>query len=74
MIIRSLVRYTYGHPPLIGVPAHAPPAPFLRPDVPVHVMQRGNNRQAVFFDDDDYRVYLNWLGEAAAAHGCAIHA
>lgn len=47
---------------------------FFLPDVPVHVVQRGNNRQAVFFDDNDYRVYLDWLGEAAAAHGCAIHA
>jgi putative transposase len=37
-------------------------------------VQRGNNRQAVVYDDNDYRVYLDWLGEAAAAHGCAIHA
>jgi len=36
-------------------------------------MQHGNNRQAVFFDDNDYRAYLGWLGEAAS-HGCAIHA
>lgn len=39
---------------------------FFLPDVPVHVVQRGNNRQAVFFDENDYRVYLDWLGEAAA--------
>jgi len=47
---------------------------FFLPDVPVHVVQRGNNRQAVFFDDDDYRTYLSWLGGAASANGCAIHA
>jgi putative transposase len=47
---------------------------FSLPDGPVHVVQRGNNRRAVFFDDNDYRVYLDWLGEAAASHGCAIHA
>jgi putative transposase len=47
---------------------------FFLPDMPVHVVQRGNNRQAVFFDDNDYRVYLDWLGEAATSHGCAIHA
>lgn len=47
---------------------------FFVPNVPVHVVQRGNNRQAVFFDDGDYRVYLEWLSEAAATHGCAIHA
>jgi putative transposase len=47
---------------------------FFLPGVPVHVVQRGNNRQAVFFDDNDYRVYLDWLSEAAGEHGCAIHA
>jgi putative transposase len=26
------------------------------PNVPVHVVQRGNNRQAVFFDDGDSQV------------------
>ena len=46
---------------------------FFLPDVPVHVVQRGNNRQAIFFDDNDYRACLDWLGEAAAAHVCAIH-
>ncbi|MEA3278637.1 MAG: transposase, partial [Pseudomonadota bacterium] len=37
-------------------------------------MQRGNNRQAVFFDDNDYRVYLDWLARAAGEHRCSIHA
>ena len=31
------------------------------PDVPYHVTQRGNNRQDVFFTDDDRRVYLEFL-------------
>jgi len=44
------------------------------PDIPLHIVQRGNNRQAVFFSDEDYRVYLDTLGEAAAEHGCDIHA
>ena len=44
------------------------------PDVPAHVVQRGNNRQSVFFADGDYRAYLSWLKEGAARHGCAIHA
>ncbi len=43
------------------------------PDLPVHVVQRGNNRQVIFFDDNDHLVYLDWLGEASAEHGCAIH-
>ena len=40
----------------------------------IHLIQRGNNRQAIFHGDDDYRIYRSWLGEAAHAHGCAIHA
>ena len=32
---------------------------------PHHVTQRGNNRQDVFFVDDDRRVFLELLGEAA---------
>jgi putative transposase len=39
-----------------------------------HILQRGNNRQAVFFDDEGRRLFLRWLGEAATAEGCAIHA
>jgi putative transposase len=42
--------------------------------VAVYVEQRGNNRQAVFFDDSDYGVYLDWLGRAAGEHRCWIHA
>jgi hypothetical protein len=35
------------------------------PGVPLHLIQRGNNRQACFFADDDYRAYLGWLEEYA---------
>ena len=41
---------------------------------PTHIVQRGNNRQPIFFKDDDYRAYLDWLDEAADRWGCAIHA
>lgn len=44
------------------------------PGVPMHVIQRGNNRQACFFSDDDYRCYLEWLGHASRDTGCSIHA
>ena len=47
---------------------------FFLPGVPAHVVQRGNNRQAVFYDEADYRAYLEWLAEGAKRHGCAIHA
>lgn len=42
--------------------------------VPMHIIQRGNNRQACFFADDDYLAYLQWLGEYAKQSACAIHA
>src|SRR5260221_2509965 len=47
---------------------------YFLPDQPVHVIQRGNNREPVFFCDEDYARYRAWLAEAAARHGCAIHA
>ena len=39
-----------------------------------HVIQRGNNRQATFFAEEDYRLYLDSLGQAAKKFDCAIHA
>lgn len=44
------------------------------PGVPAHLIQRGNNRQACFYADEDYRRYLDWLGEYAGKTGCRIHA
>ena len=46
----------------------------LVPGLPQHVIQRGNNRQAVFFAEADYRYYLDALQQAAARYDCAIHA
>ncbi len=46
----------------------------ILPGVPLHLIQRGNNRQACFFAEDDYRAYLGWLQEYANATRCAIHA
>ena len=43
-------------------------------DVPLHVIQRGHNRQACFFTEADYRFYLDCLADAALHSGCAIHA
>jgi putative transposase len=39
------------------------------PGVPHHVTQRGNRRLPVFFSDDDRRLYLALLAEAAGASG-----
>lgn len=44
------------------------------PDQPLHIVQRGNDRQRIFFRADDYTLYRHWLGEAAREYGLAIHA
>jgi putative transposase len=44
------------------------------PGVPWHIIQRGNNRSACFYADEDYLRYLHHLGELATKFGCAIHA
>ena len=40
----------------------------------MHIIQRGNNRQACFFADEDYRFYLDWLKDYASKTDCQIHA
>jgi len=42
--------------------------------MPVHVVQRGNNRDPIFFHDADYHLYLKWLKEASTKYHCKIHA
>ena len=42
--------------------------------VPQHVIQRGNNRQACFFSNNDYLVYLDSLTDCAPRVACEIHA
>lgn len=44
------------------------------PNVPQHVVQRGNNRQVCFFADQDYQVYLDKLKDYADKYRVAIHA
>jgi len=44
------------------------------PEIPLHLIQRGNNRQICFVTDDDCRFYLECLGEYAETTGCRIHA
>jgi putative transposase len=43
-------------------------------DVPQHIIQRGNNRQATFFVEEDYRFYLDRLLEASRKYQCSIYA
>ena len=44
------------------------------PDIPVHVVQRGNNRNACFFCEDEYRYFLERLREGQGRFGVALHA
>jgi putative transposase len=42
--------------------------------LPLHIVQRGHNREACFFTEDDYLAYRHWLSEALATTGCQLHA
>lgn len=44
------------------------------PGVPAHVVQRGNNRDACFFQDEDYQFYLAVLGDALKRYRVQLHA
>ena len=47
---------------------------YFVPGQPLHVIQRGNNREPIVTGDDDYRFYLDCLTDAANQQGLAIHA
>ena len=44
------------------------------PGVPCHIVQRGNNREACFFSKQDYRFYLDCLGDACRRYRVSVHA
>lgn len=44
------------------------------PDCAQHVIQRGNNREACFYGEEDYKAYLSFLKDAAAKYQVAVHA
>lgn len=44
------------------------------PGIPQHIIQRGVDRQPVFFAEADFRFYLDWLGEYAHKRKIPIHA
>lgn len=44
------------------------------PGLPVHLVQRGHNRKAVFLDDQDHRTYRQWMTDAATKFDVAAHA
>ena len=44
------------------------------PGIPLRIVQRGNNRQAVFFQEKDYIVWLGTLFESAIRYEVSVHA
>jgi putative transposase len=42
--------------------------------MPLHVIQRGNNKQLTFFSDGDRQLYLGLLAELLQQHRCYLHA
>lgn len=47
---------------------------FLLTGLPLHVVQRGNDRQTCFFAERDYRIYLRALRETALRYDVLVHA
>jgi putative transposase len=46
----------------------------ILPKQPHHIVQRGNDRQLIFREPDDYARFLGWLREASRFYRVAIHA
>ncbi|MEH6637547.1 MAG: transposase [Halioglobus sp.] len=42
--------------------------------IPCHIIQRGNNRNACFFAEEDYLYYLSQLGDACLRYKVQLHA
>jgi putative transposase len=49
-------------------------ARYVVPDIALHVIQRGHNRNSCFKDDTDRMVYLANLAELLGKTACALHA
>ena len=65
------------YPTLVTGPPEISPLPrrarLTLPNVPMHIIQRGNTRQVRFLADEDHRGYLDWLKEHAGKTACRIH-
>jgi putative transposase len=46
----------------------------ILPNYPHHVVQRGNDRQLIFREQEDYGRFLGWLRESARQYKVALHA
>lgn len=43
-------------------------------DYPQYLMQRGHNRLPCFYDEEDYRFFLECLGKSCSQYRCDLHA
>jgi len=43
------------------------------PGIPLHLIQRGNNRQVCFASQDDFAAYACWLQEYASKYRVEVH-
>ncbi len=44
------------------------------PGITCHIVQRGNNRSACFFSEDDFKLYINALADALTQYDVKLHA
>lgn len=42
-------------------------------DIPYHIIHRGNNRQKIFFCEDDYKYFLSLIEEARSKYSCRLY-
>jgi putative transposase len=49
-------------------------ARLIVPEVAVHIVQRGHDRNDCFFEEADYRAYLDALRKHAPQFDCSVHA
>lgn len=41
--------------------------------IPYHIIHRGNNKQKIFFCDDDYRYFISLIAQAKKKYGCNLY-
>ncbi len=47
---------------------------FYAPNITCHIIQRGNNRSACFFNENDFKIYINALTDALIQYNVKLHA
>ena len=74
----TLLLITGDHDRLYPItkPCYASPmtriARVVVPGLPHHVTQRGNRRERIFFEDGDYVLYRDWLGQSCRRFGVEV--